>query len=225
MAPYVLESAGTDAVSKATIQSKSVTLNHDQVPKPVADDFMYDFKYNHTLPTTDVLGVKIPTDCDAYQEAEGIVARLFEAISEEDPQAFAELFLHYGETLHKKGPKSRLWLTSLISDLQACGATNSHSPGTSAHLISERPSLKPLPTFCLKLRLKISTFLSLRLLCLTLTLISLSCNLLYPSRLRLSLPRPSSMQSSLKMAGEFTLCILWPRPSSNSPSSPHQMDI
>ncbi|KAJ5966552.1 hypothetical protein N7481_013266 [Penicillium waksmanii] len=96
MAPYVQELAGTDAVSEAPLQSKSVTFHHDHVVKPVADDFMYDFKYNHTLPTTDILGVKIPADCDAQKEAKGIVARLSKATSEEDAQSFAELFLDSG---------------------------------------------------------------------------------------------------------------------------------
>ncbi|KAJ5351879.1 hypothetical protein N7452_000853 [Penicillium brevicompactum] len=96
MAPYVQDAAGADVVPQPRIQSKSVTLNHDQVQKPVADDFMYDFKYNHPLPTTDVLGIDIPADCDAQKEAEGIAANLSKATSEEDPQAFAELFLDYG---------------------------------------------------------------------------------------------------------------------------------
>ncbi|KAK4928508.1 hypothetical protein LTR66_016224, partial [Elasticomyces elasticus] len=96
MAPYVQDAAGADVVPQPRIQSKSVTLNHDQVQKPVADDFMYDFKYNHPLPTTDVLGIDIPADCDAQKEAEGIAANLSKATSEEDPHAFAELFLDYG---------------------------------------------------------------------------------------------------------------------------------
>lgn len=108
MAPYIQESAGADPVSKAVLQSESAVLNNYQAPKPVADDFMYDFKYNHSLPTTDILGVKIPANCDAQKEAEGIVARLSTATSEEDAQAFAALFLDYGETLHKQDPKSRL---------------------------------------------------------------------------------------------------------------------
>ncbi|KAE8423796.1 hypothetical protein BDV36DRAFT_303184 [Aspergillus pseudocaelatus] len=80
----------------ASIESKSATLNHDRVPKPVADNFMYDFKYNHPLPTTDILGVDIPADCDAQKEAEGIVAHLSKAMSEGDAQAFARLFLDHG---------------------------------------------------------------------------------------------------------------------------------
>jgi hypothetical protein len=108
MAPYFHGSAAAGPVSKTTFQSKSAVLNHDQITKPVADDFMYDFKYNHSLPTTDILGVKIPTDCDTQKEAEGIVARLSTATSKGDAQAFAGLFLDYGEALHEQDPKSRL---------------------------------------------------------------------------------------------------------------------
>lgn len=108
MAPYVQDAAGADVVPQPRIQSKSVTLNHDQVQKPVADDFMYDFKYNHPLPTTDVLGIDIPADCDAQKEAECIAANLSKATSEEDPQAFAELFLDYGKRFHQKNPQCQL---------------------------------------------------------------------------------------------------------------------
>jgi hypothetical protein len=101
MAPYVQELSGTDVLSQAPLHFKSAMLNHDQIIKPVADDFMYDFKYNHPLPTTDMLGVKIPTDCDSRKEAEGIVARLSKATSEEDAQSFAELFLDSGKTFLK----------------------------------------------------------------------------------------------------------------------------
>ncbi|KAJ9611879.1 hypothetical protein H2204_015121 [Knufia peltigerae] len=65
-------------------------------PPPVPDNFMYDFKYNHTLPTTAVLGIDIPPDCDAQKEAEGIVVRLSEAMGKGDAQAFTNLFLEYG---------------------------------------------------------------------------------------------------------------------------------
>jgi hypothetical protein len=99
MAPYVEESAGANHSCQADLRSKS---NHDQVKKPVADDFMYDFKYNHSLPTADILGVEIPNDCDAQKEAEGIVARLSTATQVADAQAFTALFLDYGETLRRQ---------------------------------------------------------------------------------------------------------------------------
>lgn len=101
MAPYFQESAGTAVVTPATLPSKNVTLNHDNVAKPVADDFMYDFKYNHALPTTDILGITIPVDCDAQKEADGIVARLSQATSKADAQAFGDLFLDYGKIIYK----------------------------------------------------------------------------------------------------------------------------
>ncbi|KAJ4003157.1 hypothetical protein NW752_011668 [Fusarium irregulare] len=63
---------------------------------PVADDYMYDFKYNHALPTTDVLGIEIPADTDAQKEAQGIVDNLSDALAKGDAQAFADLFLDYG---------------------------------------------------------------------------------------------------------------------------------
>ncbi|KAJ6024347.1 hypothetical protein N7540_005144 [Penicillium herquei] len=98
MAPYVqeVESIGVNLISKTKLPSENAIFDHDHVAKPVADDFMYDFKFNHPLPTTDILGVDIPADCDSQKEAEGIVARLSKATSEGDAEAFAELFLDYG---------------------------------------------------------------------------------------------------------------------------------
>ncbi|KAJ5690895.1 hypothetical protein N7462_005287 [Penicillium macrosclerotiorum] len=96
MAPYVQEPPGDDSVSKTDFHSKIVTPNHQPALKPVADDFMYDFRYNHSLPTTDILGITIPTDCDARKEAEGIVTCISTATSEGDAKSFAELFLDYG---------------------------------------------------------------------------------------------------------------------------------
>lgn len=75
-----------------------VTVNEvDSADKPpVADDFMYDFKYNHALPTSDVLAAEIPADCDARKTAEGIVARLAEVMGAGNAQAFTDMFLEYG---------------------------------------------------------------------------------------------------------------------------------
>ncbi|KAH8655831.1 hypothetical protein BX600DRAFT_401790 [Xylariales sp. PMI_506] len=57
---------------------------------------MYDFKYNHALPTTDVLGVRIPQDCNAQSEAEGIVKLLSDALGAGNAEAFADIFLESG---------------------------------------------------------------------------------------------------------------------------------
>ncbi|KAL5338331.1 hypothetical protein BJX70DRAFT_367293 [Aspergillus crustosus] len=91
MAPYIQEGAGADLLPDSAVQH-----NRDKVSKPVADDFMYDFKYNHSLPTTEVLGTDIPTDCDAEKQARGIIAHLSAATSEANADTFADLFLDYG---------------------------------------------------------------------------------------------------------------------------------
>lgn len=91
MAPHINEPAGVTP-------SKKGALDHDSVPRPVADDFMYDFKYNHDLPTSSVLGVEVPADCNAQKEAENIMASLSEATSKEDAKAFTDLFFENGRT-------------------------------------------------------------------------------------------------------------------------------
>ncbi|KAI0886891.1 FAD/NAD(P)-binding domain-containing protein [Annulohypoxylon maeteangense] len=63
---------------------------------PVTDDYMYDFKYNHALPTSNVLGVKIPLDCNAQTEATAMVTRLSEVLGRGDAQGFTDMFLEYG---------------------------------------------------------------------------------------------------------------------------------
>ncbi|KAK4937548.1 hypothetical protein LTR10_021840 [Elasticomyces elasticus] len=95
----VTEVAVANNVDIADVKAK-VVVDHVELevePQlPVADDFMYDFKYNHALPTSDVLGIEIPADCDAQKEAEGIVARLSEAMGSGDAQGFTNFFLEYG---------------------------------------------------------------------------------------------------------------------------------
>lgn len=68
-------------------------------PKPpVADNFMYDFQYNHDLPTIGRFGVvDIPATYDATEEATGIMSRLSEVMSNGDAPGFADLFLDFGK--------------------------------------------------------------------------------------------------------------------------------
>ena len=78
-----------------------IVIGKHEIPKPpVADDFMYDFEYNHPLPTTDLLGIEIPANCNAQVEAEGIVERISNAMGKGDVEAFTDLFLDYGESLY-----------------------------------------------------------------------------------------------------------------------------
>ncbi|KAL2410966.1 hypothetical protein ABEF95_003029 [Exophiala dermatitidis] len=101
MAPYlsVHESAVDNVVDvgdlKAKVGVSQVELEPTAKP-PVADNYMYDFKYNHGLPTSDVLGVEIPSDCDAQKEAEAIVSWLSSVMGRGDAQGFADMFLEYG---------------------------------------------------------------------------------------------------------------------------------
>lgn len=80
---------------KAKVVVDDVELEVTPEP-PVADNFMYDFKYNHSLPTSDVLGTQIPVDCNAEKEAEAIVKSLSDCIGHGDAQKFADMFLDYG---------------------------------------------------------------------------------------------------------------------------------
>lgn len=64
--------------------------------KPLADNYMYDFKYDHTLPTTDVLGISMPADVDPMLTAEGIVDRLSEVWANGDGPGFASMFIDQG---------------------------------------------------------------------------------------------------------------------------------
>jgi hypothetical protein len=100
MAPHAIyESPIYDNVDSANIKAKVVTneVELEVTPTPpVADDFMYDFKFNHALPTSDVLGIEVPFDCNAQKEAEAIVAQLSSVLGDGDAQAFTSMFLEYG---------------------------------------------------------------------------------------------------------------------------------
>ncbi|WVW81123.1 hypothetical protein I302_103114 [Kwoniella bestiolae CBS 10118] len=69
----------------------------ERSPKlPLADNYMYDFKYNHSLPTIQYLGQDIAQDINPLKEAENIVAQLTDILGKGDGAAFADLFLEYG---------------------------------------------------------------------------------------------------------------------------------
>jgi len=101
MAPYLNthESALDNNVDTSHVKKQvgisDIKLEATAKP-PVADDYMYDFKYNHELPTTHVLGIEIPADCDAQKEAETIVSDLSKVLGSGDAQGFTDMFLEYG---------------------------------------------------------------------------------------------------------------------------------
>ncbi|KAG8623259.1 hypothetical protein KVT40_008235 [Elsinoe batatas] len=80
---------------KAKVVVNTVHVEED-APKPVADDFMYDFKYSHPLPTPERLGVAVPEGCDAQSAAESLIKQLADATKTPDPSAFGNLFLECG---------------------------------------------------------------------------------------------------------------------------------
>ncbi|KFZ02023.1 hypothetical protein V500_00473 [Pseudogymnoascus sp. VKM F-4518 (FW-2643)] len=82
----------------ADLKAKVVVdyVEREVTPSPVADDFMYDFQFNHSLPTYGRGAVEIPVDCDAQVEAESIIHNLSQAMGSGDAQAFTALFLEFG---------------------------------------------------------------------------------------------------------------------------------
>jgi len=81
---------------KAKVIAGHVELEKDHKP-PVADDFMYDFKYNHSLPTVDALGTDIAQDVDAQAEADTLIQSVKQVLGQGDAPGFAEMFLDYGK--------------------------------------------------------------------------------------------------------------------------------
>jgi cation diffusion facilitator CzcD-associated flavoprotein CzcO len=65
----------------------------------VEDDYMYDFKYNVSLPTVDRLGTSFAEGTDVAQVAQDFVDELERALNVTDGDALAGLFLEDGESL------------------------------------------------------------------------------------------------------------------------------
>lgn len=81
---------------EAKVVDGKVQVQHS--PSPLADDLMYDFKYNHSLPTHDALGVSIADDVDATKVAEDLVSQLSDILGNGRAQEFADLFIEYGQS-------------------------------------------------------------------------------------------------------------------------------
>lgn len=83
---------------KAKVINDHVELEKE--PKlPVADNYMYDFQYNHALPTIESLGQDVSEDVDAVVEAQTLVDRLETTLGSGDAQGFTDLFLDYGKCI------------------------------------------------------------------------------------------------------------------------------
>lgn len=76
----------------------------DQPKAALADNYMYDFQYNHELPTTEALKTKIAEDVDATKVAEELTATLTKVLGDGDAAAFAGLFIDSGEYSSQSTP-------------------------------------------------------------------------------------------------------------------------
>ncbi|WWC60719.1 uncharacterized protein I303_103295 [Kwoniella dejecticola CBS 10117] len=97
MAPVaVLENVNS---SPADLKAK-VVEGHVEVEKnpklPLADNYMYDFKYNHPLPTVEALGQSIAENVDPAQEAQALLGQLSDVLGQGNAAGFADLFLESG---------------------------------------------------------------------------------------------------------------------------------
>ena len=142
MAPTALSAAAPQvdiADLKAKVVNNHVELVEDHKP-PVADNFMYDFKYNHGLPTIDALGTDVPEATDPQAEADNLVRRLEQVLGQGDAAGFAEMFLDYGQSTPGAACSQ--------ADVQVFGGTSCPSLGTTEPSTSKRTFFEPLPISC-----------------------------------------------------------------------------
>lgn len=94
-----MEPPATKELSK--VENAPFTYHNDALRKPVADDYMYLFKYNFPLPTygdgMNVLDFTEDDEKNGRKIADSFVKQLEQIIQSRDSQAFAELFLSCGE--------------------------------------------------------------------------------------------------------------------------------
>jgi len=107
MAPSAVyhEPLAPNTVNKSdllNVQNAPFVYRNGTIQKPVADDYMYSFKYNFPLPTygddTDVLDFEEYEETHVSAVAERFLKELEQIIQSRDARAFADLFLHSGET-------------------------------------------------------------------------------------------------------------------------------
>jgi hypothetical protein len=83
------------------VENAPFFYRNDTLKKPVADDFMYAFKYNFPLPThdsgADVLDFTEDDETNKRDIAERFLKELEQVIQSRDSKAFADLFLDSGE--------------------------------------------------------------------------------------------------------------------------------
>ena len=81
---------------------------------PVPDDYLYDFKYNHPLPTSSRLGTTVAEDADAEVIAASLLDKLSSALGDGDANRFADLFVDFGEH------SSHYYLAAVLRHVTVC---------------------------------------------------------------------------------------------------------
>jgi len=98
MSPIATQDLSDISVDTAASLKTRVAESHAAVNKrkPVADDYMYDFKYNAPLP---FLSKEITSvgDVNVQPLVDSLYTKLSSALIEKDAKAFAGLFLTDGE--------------------------------------------------------------------------------------------------------------------------------
>jgi hypothetical protein len=101
MSPIAVNEPNHHVVDVAALKASARASERPPLPQwpdAVSPDYMYKFKYQHPLPVHGKgVGVEIPQDVDARSAALEIVARLSDAWSQGDAEAFTDLFLEHGE--------------------------------------------------------------------------------------------------------------------------------
>ncbi|KAI1629437.1 putative monooxygenase protein [Exophiala viscosa] len=82
------------------VENAPTTYRNDSVKKPVADDYMYAFKYNFPLPThgddSEVLDFTEDDQKNRREIADQFIKELEQVVQSRDSKAFADLFLYNG---------------------------------------------------------------------------------------------------------------------------------
>jgi hypothetical protein len=131
----------TDSMDRIAALKAKVAQSHGiaNEKKPIADDYMYAFKYSAPLPLLGDDFVDV-NDSTFQEETTALVARLSEALKGKAAQTYADLFIPQGECL-----VSCFCLFS--PDVKVYGETRSSSPGITEHSMERTRCCEPRATY------------------------------------------------------------------------------
>ncbi|PSR82299.1 hypothetical protein BD289DRAFT_454381 [Coniella lustricola] len=117
MVPVVQSSGADRIVDIADLKSENNVVSYVKLAHPpVADKFMYDFKYKNEHSKIVTLGVDIPADCNARKEAESIVTsspRLWDREMCKDPLT-SSLTMGYYMEWYALSMELNVWCKSTV---------------------------------------------------------------------------------------------------------------